>query len=251
LISYPGFKPADPNANDSGVILTRGWLDPENRNSDYVSDAVVPGTFYDLHFDMQAKDAIVPAGRRLALMVFSTDRNYDIRPAAGTQLTLDLAGSSITIPIVGGRGTLAAATGTADGTVGGTVPATLSLTLGTPASFGALTAGVAKDYAAQTTANVISTAGDAALSVADPSSTATGHLVNGTFSLPSALQANAGGPFADVGGSAAPTLLKTWNAPTSNESVAIAFQQHIGANDALRTGSYAKTLTFTLSTTTP
>ncbi len=29
------------------------------------------------------------------------------------------------------------------------------------------------------------------------------------------------------------------------------FTQEIGANDALRTGSYAKSLTFTLSTTTP
>jgi hypothetical protein len=110
---------------------------------------------------------------------------------------------------------------------------------------------VAKDYGAQTTANVVSTAGDATLSVADPSATATGHLVNGAFSLPSALQVNAGGPFADVGGSATPTVLKTWAAPVSNEEVTIAFQQHIGATDALRTGSYAKTLTFTLSTTTP
>ncbi len=31
----------------------------------------------------------------------------------------------------------------------------------------------------------------------------------------------------------------------------IGFSQHIGANDALRTGSYSKTLTFTLSTTNP
>jgi predicted acyl esterase len=244
LISYPGL-------GGSGTILTRGWLDPENRNSDYVSDPVTPGTFYDLRFDMQAKDAIVPAGRRLALMVFSTDSQYDIRPAAGTQLTLDLAGSSITIPVVGGRGALASATGAADGTVGGTVPATLSLSLGPAASFGALTAGVAKDYTAQQSANVISTAGNAALTVADPSSTATGHLVNGAFSLPSALQANAGGPFADVGGSASPTLLKSWTAPTSNEAVTVNFQQHVSANDALRTGSYTKTLTFTLSTTQP
>ena len=42
------------------------------------------------------------------------------------------------------------------GTVGGTVPATLSLTLGAPATFGAFTPGVAKDYTASTTANVIS-----------------------------------------------------------------------------------------------
>ena len=31
----------------------------------------------------------------------------------------------------------------------------------------------------------------------------------------------------------------------------INFKQHISAGDALRTGSYSKTLTFTLSTTTP
>ena len=137
------------------------------------------------------------------------------------------------------------------GAVNGTVPATLSLTLGTPASFAAFTPGVAKDYTATQSANVISTAGDATLSVADPSSTATGHLVNGTFSLPSPLQASAGGAAANVGGSSAPTVLKTWSAPVSNDPVAIVFSQHISANDALRTGSYTKTLTFTLSTTTP
>jgi hypothetical protein len=149
-------------------------------------------------------------------------------------------------------------TTSANGDVSGTVPATLSLALGPAASFGAFTPGVAQDYTAGTTANVISTAGDAALSVADPSSTATGHLVNGAFSLPQPLQATASspagvtsGPFAPVGGSAAPTPLLSYAAPVSNDAVAIAFKQPIGATDALRTGSYSKTLTFTLSTTTP
>ena len=72
------------------------------------------------------------------------------------------------------------------GGVGGTVPATLALTLGAPASFGAFTPGVAREYTASTTATVISSAGDATLSVADPSTTATGHLVNGAFALPAA-----------------------------------------------------------------
>ena len=63
------------------------------------------------------------------------------------------------------------------------VPATLALTLGAPASFGAFTPGVAKDYTASTTANVLSTAGDAALTVSDP-----GHLMNGTFALPAPLE---------------------------------------------------------------
>ncbi len=140
--------------------------------------------------------------------------------------------------------------------VSATVPAQLSLTLGPAASFGAFTAGVAKDYLASTTANVISTAGDATLSVADPSTTATGHLVNGTFSLPQAVQANAtsaGGTgnanYAPVSGT--PTTLVTYAGPLSNDAVTIGFKQTIGANDALRTGNYSKTLTFTLSTTTP
>jgi hypothetical protein len=100
---------------------------------------------------------------------------------------------------------------------------------------------------------VISTAGDATLSVADPSSNATGHLVNGAFSLPQPLQASGttGGPYAPVGGSSAPTTLKTWNGPTSNDSSTVGFKQTIGERDALRTGTYAKTLTFTLSTTNP
>jgi beta-glucosidase len=136
------------------------------------------------------------------------------------------------------------------GGVGGTVPATLALALGPGPSFGAFTPGVAHDYTASTTATVTSTAGDAALAVSDPDTAHPGHLVNGTFFLPSALQAKAvGGAFADVG--TGPLTLLTWSAPVSNDAETVTFQQHIGANDALRTGTYAKTLTFTLSTTNP
>jgi hypothetical protein len=138
-----------------------------------------------------------------------------------------------------------------DGGVGGSVPATLALTLGTPAAFGAFTPGVAQVYSASTTANVISTAGDAALSVADPSTVATGHLVNGSFALPQPLTVKASGAFVPVGGAANPTTLLTYAAPVSNDAFAVSFEQAIGATDALRTGSYAKTLTFTLSTTDP
>jgi hypothetical protein len=139
------------------------------------------------------------------------------------------------------------------GTVGGTVPATLSLALGAPASFGPFTPGVDRTYDASTTATVISTAGDATLSVTDPSSTATGRLVNGSFALSEPLQAKANsGAFAPLSTTAGPPLaLLTYNGPVSNDSVSIGFRQHIGGTQALRTGAYSKTLTFTLSTTTP
>ena len=61
--------------------------------------------------------------------------------------------------------------------------------------------------------------------------------MNGTFALPSPLEV---------------ALSKsTWTAPVSHDPVTVTFKQHIGATDALRTGSYSKTLTFTLSTTNP
>jgi hypothetical protein len=143
----------------------------------------------------------------------------------------------------------------ASGGVGGTVPATLALTLGTPASFGAFTPGVAHDYSASTTADVVSTAGEAALGVADPDTAHPGHLVNGSFVLPQPLQARArnstypDAAFAPLG--AAPLALLSYPAPISHDAVTIDFTQSIGATDALRTGAYAKTLVFTLSTTTP
>jgi photosystem II stability/assembly factor-like uncharacterized protein len=118
------------------------------------------------------------------------------------------------------------------GNVGGSVPATLGLTLGPAATFGAFTPGVEKTYEATGSANVISTAGDATLSVGD-----TCCLANGTFALPEPVQVS----FSKA----------SWTAPVSNDPVTITFKQHIAANQALRTGSYSKTLTFTLSTTNP
>jgi hypothetical protein len=133
-------------------------------------------------------------------------------------------------------------------TVGGSVPATLAVTMGAPANFGPFTPGLQKDYFATTQATVVSSAGDAALTVADPSTTAPGHLVNGTFSLPEALQASG----ATAGTySALPATLKTYGGPISNDVVPISFKQPVKASDPLRTGTYSKTLTFTLSTTNP
>jgi hypothetical protein len=140
--------------------------------------------------------------------------------------------------------------------VGGEAPATLTLTLGPAAPFAAFVPGLVKVYATTLIARILSTAADAGLTVADLSDTATGHLVNGAYALPQALQAAAtsasgtGSAAAPVGGGASPTRLLTWNGP-ANEDATVTFTQPIAAADALRTGGYSKTLTFTLSTTNP
>ena len=136
------------------------------------------------------------------------------------------------------------------------MPATLALSLGAPASFGAFAPGVGADYTASTTADVVSTAGDAALSVSDPDAAHPGHLVNGSFALAQPLQAHAASPAGTSSGpltalGSAPLSLLTYSGPVSHDPVAIDFKQSIARTDPLRTGSYSKTLTFTLSTTNP
>ena len=155
-----------------------------------------------------------------------------IGPASYTVTAVDKAGNTTTKTVAYVIDSTAVT-----GTPGGTVAATLALTLGAPATFGAFTPGVDKEYMASTEATVVSTAGDAALTVADTSTTNTGKLVNGSFTLPQSLQG--------LG------VVKTWAGPTTSEKVNVTFKQAIGANDPLRTGTYSKTLTFTLSTTTP
>ena len=51
--------------------------------------------------------------------------------------------------------------------------------------------------------------------------------------------------------SGTPLNLLTWSAPVSNDAVTLEFSQLVKDTDPLRTGTYSKSLTFTLSTTTP
>ena len=64
-----------------------------------------------------------------------------------------------------------------------------------------------------------------------------GRLTNGAFSLAEPLRVE--------------FSKSTWSAPVSNDAVGITFKQLVKATDPLRTGTYSKTLTFTLSTTQP
>jgi acetyl xylan esterase AXE1/X-Pro dipeptidyl-peptidase-like protein len=202
-------------------------------------------------FQLHPQAWTVQPGHVLKLELLAQDAQYLRTPTGQQSVTVsdlqlrlpvvdapgkDLGGLTVASPaakIVPPGGKLARDYATdAPGTVGGSVPATLSLTLGPAASFGAFTPGVDRDYTATTSATVISTAADAALAVSDP-----GRLTNGAFALDEPLRVEI-----------APAA---WTGPVSNATATITFRQHIGAGEPLRTGSYARTLTFTLSTTNP
>jgi sugar phosphate isomerase/epimerase len=140
--------------------------------------------------------------------------------------------------------------------VGGNVDTVLSLTLGGAPSLGTFQPATARTYESTASAQVVSTAGDATLTVADPTIGATtGHLVNGAFKLDQPLQiraTNAANPTGTFSPLTSPVTLLTYAGPTAGvDDVTMTFRQPIAANQVLRAGSYSKTLTFTLSTTQP
>ncbi|MDA0164587.1 M14 family metallopeptidase [Solirubrobacter ginsenosidimutans] len=263
----------DPVALNSNTTLKWIAVDFKGNTSAvqskaYVVDLVKP----TVTFTNPALDgAVFTQGRPVPLTFTCADENSGVasctgNPALGTNLNTSTPGTftySVTAKDNAGNENVVTRSYTvidatnADGTINGSVPATLSLVLGSPATFGAFTPGLGKDYTASTTATVTSSAGNATLSIADPSADHTGHLVNGTFFLQQAMQAKATNSattnttFADVGSSAAPLNLLSYSAPVSADPVTLNFKQTIAASEGLRTGSYGKTLTFTLSTTTP
>jgi X-Pro dipeptidyl-peptidase len=91
LVDYSSGKP---------VMVTRGWLDPQNRSSAARSQPVRPGKTYRLRWDMQPDDYVFGAGHRIGLVVVSTDHDYTIRPRPGTRLSLVPRGSKLLLPLV-------------------------------------------------------------------------------------------------------------------------------------------------------
>ena len=95
--------------------ITHGWADIQNYKSlekggVYQSkssgEPLKPGKFYDITFDLEPGDEFVPAGKQLAVMIMSSDREFTLWPKPGAELTIDLAHSKFSIPIVGGAAAL-------------------------------------------------------------------------------------------------------------------------------------------------
>jgi X-Pro dipeptidyl-peptidase len=111
LVSLPWTESESINDN----IITRGWADPQNAGSSTIGTpsegtALVPGEFVEMQFDLQPDDQVIPAGARIGVMIFSSDREFTLWPQPGKALTIDLDGTTIELPVVGGRAAFEQAT---------------------------------------------------------------------------------------------------------------------------------------------
>ena len=101
LVSLPWNK--DSRAKITDNIITRGWADLQNHASLTESAPLKPGKFYEMTFDLQPDDQIIKKGQQIGLMLFSSDSEYTLLPKPGTKLTINLKGTKLTLPIVGGE----------------------------------------------------------------------------------------------------------------------------------------------------
>jgi X-Pro dipeptidyl-peptidase len=91
-------------------VITRGWADPANAQSIHVEDPLAPSEFRDVSFALQPDDQVIAAGEQIGLMIFSSDRDFTLWPEPGTRILVDLDGTRLTLPIVGGADSLSKAT---------------------------------------------------------------------------------------------------------------------------------------------
>lgn len=83
-------------------LITRGWADPQNHSSLTDGEPLIPGEFYEVTFTLMPDDQIIKAGQQIGLMIFSSDQEHTLWPEPGTELTIDLEGTELNLPIVGG-----------------------------------------------------------------------------------------------------------------------------------------------------
>jgi X-Pro dipeptidyl-peptidase len=100
LVSLPWSNARDVKITDN--IITRGWADPQNHRSLTESEPMVPGKFYDVKFELEPDDQIIKAGQQIGLMIFSSDRDFTLWPEPGTRLMVDLDGTVLNLPVLGG-----------------------------------------------------------------------------------------------------------------------------------------------------
>jgi X-Pro dipeptidyl-peptidase len=101
LVSLPWSEKRNAKITDN--IITRGWADPQNYKSLIKGEPLNPGKFYKVSFALQPDDQVIPAGKQIGLMIFSSDRDFTLWPKPGTKITVDLDATMLQIPVVGGQ----------------------------------------------------------------------------------------------------------------------------------------------------
>ncbi|MEV5898022.1 CocE/NonD family hydrolase [Nonomuraea fuscirosea] len=106
-------KAGDNTATSDFHVVTRGILDAQNHKSLSRQEPLTPGKAYQITWKMLPLDYEFKAGHRLGLILTGTNDDLnldesgngsgtDVEPGTGAKVTVDLADTSISLPLVNG-----------------------------------------------------------------------------------------------------------------------------------------------------
>ncbi|MEV4833371.1 CocE/NonD family hydrolase [Nonomuraea sp. NPDC049486] len=96
-------RAADNTVTSGFQVVTRGILDAQNHRSLSLRTLLTPGRHYKITWRMLPQDYEFKAGHRLGLILTGTNDDItDAEPGTGTKVTVDLAGTSVSLPLVVG-----------------------------------------------------------------------------------------------------------------------------------------------------
>lgn len=81
-------------------VVARGWIDAQNRTSLSDPAPLTPGRYHTVRWQTLPQDYVFKTGHRIALVLAGTDADYNTETPTGARVTVDLAGTSITVPVV-------------------------------------------------------------------------------------------------------------------------------------------------------
>ena len=94
-------KAADNTITSDFQVVTRGFMDAQNQVSLTDPRPLTPGKGYRITWSMLPQDYEFKAGHRLGLILTGTNDDVtDAEPGTGSTVRIDLAGTSVSLPLV-------------------------------------------------------------------------------------------------------------------------------------------------------
>ena len=80
-------------------VITRGWMNAQNRLNNYSKEAIDPDTWYTYSFDFVSNDYTIPKGHTLSLILYGMDVDQTQLPFVVTEIEVDTASIVCDCPI--------------------------------------------------------------------------------------------------------------------------------------------------------
>lgn len=94
------FQFAYESENSNYKVISRGWLNAQNIQGDYVKTNIEPFRQYEFKFEMIPTEYFLPKGHKLGLILYGIDAEFTQRPSTITKTKVDIESIDVKIPLV-------------------------------------------------------------------------------------------------------------------------------------------------------